>query len=35
VAVALGPPIEPAEATPAALGAAIDRAREVAEDALV
>jgi hypothetical protein len=34
VAVALGPPIEPAEASAEALGSAIDRASEVAEQAL-
>ncbi|MFT3775595.1 MAG: lysophospholipid acyltransferase family protein [Minicystis sp.] len=34
VAVALGPPIEPGEATPERLAAAIDRASEVAETAV-
>jgi lysophospholipid acyltransferase (LPLAT)-like uncharacterized protein len=34
VAVALGPPIEPAEASAEVLAAAIDRASEVAEQAL-
>jgi hypothetical protein len=34
VAVALGPPLEPALATPEAVAAGIDRAREVAETAI-
>ncbi|APR85508.1 Hypothetical protein A7982_10857 [Minicystis rosea] len=34
VAVALGPPIEPADASPEAVGRAIDRAREVAQAAV-